>query len=312
MPLNFPSSPTNGQQYTDPNAVVWEFDGVKWNVVDGTANKTYSGVRVGFTTAYSLTATSTAVSFDDERFDTDTYFSVSTPTKVTVNRSGFFRVNFSIYTAATGSTYTVILKKNGTTNLGTATLSPNQFTNYDETLELDVGDYLEVYASESSSTGQFTTSSFLEVTRVGLALGTFVSSADAFSGARTKLTSSYATTNVSSAIAWNTVEFDQNANSAGNTYWSASATSRLTISLNGFYRVKSVIAVGASETFTANLTKNGTTTLTSTTISPNGYAQVDEIYQLNQNDYLQLYVNDLNSTGSLLSTSYLEITRIGV
>lgn len=312
MPLNFPSSPTNGQQYTDPNAVVWEFDGVKWNVVDGTSNKTYSGVRVGFTTEYSLTSTSTAISFDDERFDTDTYFSVSTPTRVTVNRSGFFRVNFSVYTASTGTTYTITLKKNGSTTLGTVTLAPNQFTNYDETLELDVGDYLEVYCSESSSTGALTTSSFLEVTRVGLALGTFVSSADAFSGARTKLTSTYSTTNVSTAIAWNTTEFDQNANPAGNTYWSAGATSRLTISLGGFYRVKSVIAVGSTDTYTANLTKNGTSTLTSTSINPNGYAQVDEIYELAENDYLQLYVNDANSTGSLLTTTYLEITRIGV
>lgn len=312
MPLNFPSSPTNGQQYTDPNAVVWEFDGVKWNVIEGTANKTYSGVKLGFTTPYSLTSTLTAVSFDDEKFDTDTYFSVSTPTRVNILRSAFYRINFSVYTATSGSAYTITLKKNGSTVLGTTTLSLNQFTNFDEIVELESGDYLELYASESSETGAFTETSFLEVTRVGLSLGTFIASSDAFSGARTKLTTSYATTNVSNAVVWNTTVFDQNANPAGDKYWSANTANRLTVQLNGFYRVKSIVSVGSMDTYTANLIKNEAVTLTSTTINPNGYAQVDEIYELSANDYLQLYVNDANSTGSLTTTTYLEITRIGV
>ena len=33
MALNFPDNPTPGQQYTDPNNLVWEFNGVVWNSI---------------------------------------------------------------------------------------------------------------------------------------------------------------------------------------------------------------------------------------------------------------------------------------
>ena len=33
MALNFPDNPTIGQQYTDPNNLVWEFNGVVWNSI---------------------------------------------------------------------------------------------------------------------------------------------------------------------------------------------------------------------------------------------------------------------------------------
>jgi alpha-tubulin suppressor-like RCC1 family protein len=33
MALNFPDNPTPGQQYTDPNNIVWEFNGVVWNSI---------------------------------------------------------------------------------------------------------------------------------------------------------------------------------------------------------------------------------------------------------------------------------------
>lgn len=312
MPLNFPSSPTNGQQYTDDNAVVWQYDGVKWDVVTGTANKTYSGVRVGFTTDYSLTSTSAAVSFDSELFDTDTYFTLSADTKVTFKRSAFYRINFSVYTGTGGSTYTIALKKNGSTTLASVTLAPSQYTNYDEILELDSNDYIEVHASDSANTGTLTTATFLEVTRVGLSMGTAVASADAFSGARTKLTSTYNVTSTATAISWNTTEFDQNANPAGDTYWSSGSATRLTVKITGFYRAKCTVAVGSSGTYTAAVKKNGSTTLTSINISANGLALVDEIYELTANDYLELFINDLDSTGTLTTSTYLEITRIGV
>ena len=37
MALNFPDNPTPGQQYTDPNNLVWEFNGVVWNPITGTS-----------------------------------------------------------------------------------------------------------------------------------------------------------------------------------------------------------------------------------------------------------------------------------
>ncbi len=82
MPLNFPSTPVNGQQYTDNNAVMWEFDGVKWNVITGTANKMFSGCKVTLSSNVALTATSTAVTFDVEQYDTDSYFTPSFPKRI--------------------------------------------------------------------------------------------------------------------------------------------------------------------------------------------------------------------------------------
>ena len=35
MALNFPDNPTPGQQYTDPNNLIWEFNGVVWTPITG-------------------------------------------------------------------------------------------------------------------------------------------------------------------------------------------------------------------------------------------------------------------------------------
>ena len=37
MALNFPDNPTPGQQYTDPNNIVWEFNGVVWTPINSAA-----------------------------------------------------------------------------------------------------------------------------------------------------------------------------------------------------------------------------------------------------------------------------------
>ena len=202
MALNFPSAPTNGQLYTDPNAVVWRFDGVKWNVERGTAYKTFSGAKVTLASTYNLTSTSTAISFDTVSIDVDNYFSLIQPTRITVNQTAFYRINFSAYTSSNGSAYTIILKKNGSTNLSTVTISPNQYTNFDEVVDLVAGDYLEVYASESLGTGGLTTSTFFEIARAGYSMGTAASAATAFSGVRGTLTAPYAVTSTPAAISW--------------------------------------------------------------------------------------------------------------
>lgn len=312
MPLNFPSAPSNGQTYTDDNAVVWEFDGVKWNVITGTANKAFSGAKIKLSTDYSLTATNTAISFDTELIDTDSYYFVSSPTRITINKNAFYRLNLSLYTGSSGASYTISIKKNGSTNLSTVVIAPNQYTNYDEIVELLSGDYIEVFVSESGATGTLLPTTFFEITRVGLLLGTSVPSSEAFSGVRGTLSADYSTTNTTTALTWSSTQFNQNANAAGNTYWTVSDASKFTISTAGFYRVKSVISVGSTDNYSVNLKQNNVTTLSTTAIDPNGFAQIDEIYQFNQNDYLQLFVRDNNSTGSIKQQTYLEITRVGV
>ena len=150
------------------------------------------------------------------------------------------------------------------------------------------------------------------MTRVGLAQGTNISSAAAFSGVRTILTSTYNTTNTATAVTWANTIFNQNANPAGDLYWSASTPNRITIGLTGFYRIKGEIFAGTTEGLTLNVRKNGSTSIANTTIPSNGYGELDDIYQFNQNDYIQLLVNDSMSTGTLTSNTYLEVVRLGV
>lgn len=312
MALNFPSTPTNGQLYTDPNSVVWRFDGVKWNVERGTAYKTFSGAKINFSATYNLSATSAAVSFDNVLFDIDDYFTLSQPTRITIRQTAFYRVNFSAFTSTNGSSYTITLKKNGSTVLSSVTISPNQFTNFDEVVDLVVGDYLEVFASETLGTGALTTSTFFEIARAGYSMGTAVSAATAFSGVRGNLTSPYSLTTTPTAVAWDTTEFNQNADASGATYWVVGSPSRFTIAITGFYRLKGFIAVASAGTYTFTLKKNGSTNLATITIDAFETTQLDELYEFTATDYIELFASDGNSTGSLSTSAYLEMIRIGV
>lgn len=312
MPLNFPSTPSINDIYTDGNSVVWEFDGVKWNVATGTAYKTYSGVKLKLSTSYNLISTSSAVVFDTEDFDTDSYFNVVLPSRVTITKSGYYRINASVFSSPSGSSYTISVKKNGTTDLASTTIAPNQFSNFDEIVELVVGDYLEIFASDSTSTGALTNNTVFEVTRLGLPLGTAIPRAESFSGARAKITSVYYTSSTSAAIAWTSTDFNQNANAAGSLYWNSGAASRLTVYTTGYYRLCCDLAIGSAEGVTLILKKNGSTTIDSVSIPPSGGARIDETVLLNADDYIELYANDSTSIGSILANSYFEITRIGV
>jgi hypothetical protein len=312
MPLTFPNSPSTGTQYIDDNNAVWEFDGVKWNVVLGTYKKMFSGVKVILTSSYSLTSNSSAVNFDTENFDTESYYTVSEPSKITVNKNGFYRINFSAYTGLYGSSHTLHIKKNGYTTLSSVAISPNQYTNYDEIVELISGDFIEIYASESSSTGTLVNGTFLEVVRLGLSVGSSISPSQYFSGVRGKLTSTFSTTTSVTAVSWSTTDFNQNSDVYGSSYWTNSDPTKFTIKTTGYYRLKGVITVNPSDSYNVSLNKNTTTSLATINIGPNGFAQIDDTYRFVANDYIQLFVNDLTSSGSITSNSYIEITRLGV
>jgi hypothetical protein len=312
MALNFPSTPTTGQQYTDANAVVWEYDGVKWNVITGTANKMFSGCKIGLSANVNLTANSTAINFNSEQYDTDSYFTLSSPTRITFNRDAFYRVNLSAYTGTSGASHIITLKKNGSTTLANTVIAPNQYTNYDQIVQFSESDYIELYGLDTAATGYLTSGTNIEMTRVGLAQGTNIPSASAFSGVRTILTSTYNTTNTATAITWANTAFNQNANPAGDFYWSAGTPNRITIGLTGYYRIKAEIFAGSTEGLTINVRKNGSTSIANTSIPVNGYGELDDIYQFNQNDYVQLLVSDSTSIGTITANTYLEIVRQGV
>lgn len=308
MALNFPSSPTNGQIYTDDNNISWQFDGVKWNVASSTSYNLYNGVKAGLTTNFAATSTLTAVSWDNIFINIGDYYSAGTPSKILIQTTGFYRINFSATTGSSGSTYTIQVKKNGTFTLSSTTITINQYINYDEIMELSAGDYIEVYVSETLSSGSLLSSTTMEVTRAGLSAG---SAAQVFSGARAKIDATYSTSAVATAVSWESVDFNQNANSAGAQYWSISNSSRLTVGTNSYYRLKAVVLTNIYDSYIITLRKNGTTTLTTISVGSLNTVQLDEIYQLNIGDYVELVVNDTGGTGGLLVGTYLEILRLG-
>lgn len=310
MALNFPSSPITNQTYTDDNNITWIFDGVKWEVYANTHFKLFDGVKCKIATDYNLTDTSTAISFDNIEIDVGDYHSSILPTRVTINKTGFYRINLSLFSSSIGAAYNVSIKKNGTTELSSAAFSPSQFINYDEILELNSGEYIQVYVSETSSTGAILSSGFtLEVTREGLTLGSIE---ETFSGVKTIIDNEYFTSDSATAISWEDVEFDQYSNAGGDNYWSPVTPSVITIGKNGFFRVKGVLITSNVDNYVFNLKKNDSDTLTSISVGANNTIQIDEIYQFSANDYLKLFVNDSASTGSLTTDSYLEIIQIGI
>lgn len=317
MALNFPSSPTNGQTYTDGNNVRWEYDGTKWNVTLSQLQKLFSGAKILLGSNVALTATNTAISFGTESYDTDSYFATSANTKITVNRNGFYRINSLILTDAlgSGSSYTVNVVKNGATNLTTTSLGPNQSATYDEIVELVSGDYIEIKASESGAAGSLLDDTMLEVVRLGLTLGTGITQYDAFSGVRATLSAAVNMTSTATGVSWAATTFDGNADITGANYWSSGSATRLTVGTTGYFRIKSFVATGtagSSNSYTIAIKKNGSTTLATINMSANETLEFDEIYSLSDDDYIELVASNSGSVGTLLSTTYLELVRLGV
>lgn len=309
MALNFPSSPSNGQVYTDDNNISWQFDGVKWDVTKSQAYKLFNGVKAQLSTNFALTDTVTAISWDDIEYDIGDYHETNTPTRLIIRSAGFYRINAAVTTSSSGAAFTVEIKKNGTTTLSSATISVNQYVNYDEILELTTNDYIEVCVSDSISSGAVVASgSYFEINKVGTTVGT---AAEIFSGARAKIDSTYATNATPTAIPWDSVAFNQNANSAGDQYWSSGNSTKLTIGTTSYYRIKAVVLTNTYDSYTLTLRKNGTTSLATIDIGALNTVQLDEIYQLNTSDYVELLINDSGGTGGLLVGTYFEILRIG-
>lgn len=318
MALNFPSAPVALQTYTDDNGVIWEFDGIKWDVVTGTSKKLFSGAKVSLTSAASLTATATALDFDVEDFDTGNYYDFAQASRLSVAETGYYRIAGTFYTGAAGSgeSYIFTLKKNGSTTLTTQTCSANQSANYDATILLTAGDYLEIFVSEASATGTLLVGSYVEIQRLGFSAGSVINQADIFSGVRTLVSSAITLSSTPTAISWTSTDFNENADALGNVYWTAGAPTRITIKTTGYYQIKSFLTTGSagtSDSYVITLKKNNTTNIVSSTnLGPNDNANIDQLFSFAANDYIELFVSNTGSVGTILSSVYLEFIRVGV
>lgn len=319
MTLSFPANPTNGQEYTDPNSKVWEFDGVKWNVAVSEGTKQFSGVKVTFTSPIALGVTEEVVAFTQETYDVGNYWTSVTPTSVVIPRTGFYRINLYTETGTNGSgtSYSVSLKRNGVA-LFSAGLAANQSGVYDETVLLDVGDILELYAAEDTSVGTLTADSYLEIQLIGYTFGGAITPGFEFSGVKVDLSSNISTTSTPTAITWTStdIEYDVNANAAGSLYWSNTNATRLTIATTGYYRIQAIFqtsADGAADSYTINLRKNGTTSVESGSLGALETLELDETYFFTSTDYLEVLVSNTGNVGTIdASNTSVAITRLGV
>ena len=319
MALSFPASPTNGQEYTDSNGKVWEYDGVKWNKSTTEASRQFSGVKVLVTSPISLTDVDQTIQFNTEEYDTATYFNASTPTTITIPRTGYYRINLQVQTGAggAGNSYSVTLNKNGA-GLFNDDMAPNQAGTYDDTLLLNVGDTIQLTANEANSQGTLTVGTSLEVQLVGFTFGGAVTPGFEFSGVKMDLASNVSTTSTPTAIIWTTndVVYNVNANAAGSVYWSAGAPTRFTIATTGYYRIKAFFETGvngADNSYTINVRKNGTTVVDSGSIGPSATAELDETYQFTATDYLEVLVSNSGAVGTIESSNTtFALTRLGV
>jgi len=319
MALNFPTSPVDLQQYTDPNDVVWEYSATKgvWNKLRVDVEKQFSGAKIYFVTQKSLSSVLTAVDFEADEFDTGTYFNLTTyPSRLTVNRTGYFRINLLAVTGTvgTGASYTLRLRKNGSVTLTTGTAGPNQFVSFDEIFLLTDGDYIEFLASESNAAGTLEIDSFFQIQRVGFAVGSSFSAQTAFSGVKLELITDVALSSTPTAIDWETTEYNINADIAGDVYWENSTPSTVTIKTDGYYRIKGEFysaTAGSENSYMVDLQVNSAT-LHSASLSANEVVNIDETIQLATNNTIQVLVSNSDSTGDILNTSYIQVIREGV
>lgn len=319
MPLSFPPNPTNGQQYTDSNGKVWEFDGVKWNIAVSESAKQFSGVKISLTEPVFLTETLTIVPFDTEDIDVGNYFTTTTPNIITIPRTGYYRVRLSAFTGQEGfgASYGLQLKRN-TTNLLNTEMSAYQTGVYDEVLLLDVGDTISIYASEIGNVGTLENGTFLEVILQGYTFGSAITPGYEFSGVKAELQNDVSTTATATAITWTSgdIIFNTNANAAGNVYWTGTNATRFTISTTGYYRINAYFLTdiqGSAESYTITLRKNGSITVETITLGGNESAELNETYQFNSTDYLEIIISNSQALGALKGlNTFFQIIRLGV
>jgi hypothetical protein len=318
MALNFPTSPTDLQLYTDLNSVVWQYNASKgvWDKYPSKVIREFSGAKLILNNNKGLTTNLLAIEFDDSQYDTEEYFNINQfPSRINIKRTGYYRLNFQLATSnqGTGASYQFSVKKNGTLTISTDTAGPNQFLYYDEISLLYAGDYIEILGLDSSAVGELTTDSFFEIERVGFGMG--VSTAfNAFSGVNVKLTSDKSLTSTPTSIEWDTTTININADVDGNVYWSVNDKENILIYTTGYYRVKGTLLTsnsGGTNSYELNLRAAGST-LETTTVSANERLDIDKIYYFTSGSVIDIQASNTGAVGAIKEDSFLQIVRQGI
>lgn len=317
--LSFPANPINGQQYTDQNGKVWLFDGTKWDFQINSAIKQFYGTKVSLSTDVFLTSTLSAVAWDTEEIDTAQFFNSSTPTKIIIPRTGYYRIHMVINSGqeGNGTSYVVQLKRN-TTTIFEETMAAYQSGEYDIIVLLNTGDELVLYASEENTIGRLIEGTFAEIQLVGYSFGGAIIPGFEFSGVKAELQNQISVSSTENTLEWNTsdIVFNANADSIGNIYWDGAEPTKFIIRTSGYYRIRSFILTGvngSADTYNITIKKNGTTDIEFITLGANESAELDETYYLQENDYIQIKYSNTENIGTIeAGDTYFELTRLGV
>lgn len=144
---------TNSTQY---------YDGAAWVSVGGSTTPTFVGCRLFNTGGQTISsATTTAILFDSEAFDTDNFHSTSTNTsRITIptGKGGYYLVQGSFMIDGTSSWSRIGLYRNGSTMLlnlesGNATTGTNTRT-LNFIGNFSAGDYLELLVRQNTGSNQ--------------------------------------------------------------------------------------------------------------------------------------------------------------
>ena len=130
-----------------------------------------------------------------------------------------------------------------------------------------------------------------------------------FSGAKLNLTTSEVLTLTPTPITWDVADFD-----TGNYFNLLSYPGRLIIPRTGYYRINVLLNTGAQgngASYTFTVKQNASTILTTDTAGPNQGIHYDEIHLLFSGDYIEIYGEESSAVGTVLTTSYFEIERVG-
>jgi hypothetical protein len=136
----------------------------------------FSGVRAIRGGGFNTTSTLTAVTWNSAEFNAnanvlgDLYWYQSVPDRLTVRATGYYKVRCFVQSGTAGSTnsYTITLRKNGTTAIDSITMDANDTLDLDIILYLQEDDYLELMVSNSDNTGSILDTTYLELVREGV------------------------------------------------------------------------------------------------------------------------------------------------
>lgn len=139
----------------------------------------FSGIKLDLFGNVSTTNTLTPITWttNDIVYDVNangagsTYWSGTNATRLTIGTTGYYRIKAYFLTGTDGASnsYTVRIRKNGSTTVETTTLGPLENVDLDETYQFTAADYLEVLVSNSGGVGEIDASqTFLSITRLGV------------------------------------------------------------------------------------------------------------------------------------------------